>query len=359
MATQLITRPEGGELLDALLSWRAYHLFYHANRDVILRELVWPLMLELLGSGLIDSFYFVRYSMGGPHIRIRWRLTNEMNEAPAENLLRNRAAEFFARHPSKTTIPDRQLLATNRALAATDSAERADADRILPDNSWLRFPLNFEVTRYGGPNRFPASLDLFCLSSLSVLKMLLQHQGADRGWINSAMLRLATQLAWGFAEDKIDLVRLTAYASEAWGTSLEPCIREADLTFTRQARQITDLVIAELQSLSTTNSAPPSLAHAARYLRSQVGALSRRARWPVTSSHIHMTANRIGLNNPEEVYFSRMLWRAVEKIRQQYPGTWRLLWLCHSADHFRPQNQSPVRVLQHALQPPVPWKASA
>jgi hypothetical protein len=31
-------------------------------------------------------------------------------------------------------------------------------------------------------------------------------------------------------------------------------------------------------------------------------------------SHLHMTANRLGLKNPEEVYLGRMLWRAAREL---------------------------------------------
>ncbi len=52
--------------------WRSYHLFYHGDRDLVLR--LWPTLAPLILSRIVDSFFFLRYSLGGPHIRIRLRL---------------------------------------------------------------------------------------------------------------------------------------------------------------------------------------------------------------------------------------------------------------------------------------------
>jgi hypothetical protein len=51
--------------------------------------------------------------------------------------------------------------------------------------------------------------------------------------------------------------------------------------------------------------------------------LPEKARWYLAASHIHMTANRLGLTNGEEVYLSRMLFRAVETLRRATPAVWR------------------------------------
>ncbi len=360
MATQLIGQSNGGTCPDSLLRWRAYHVFYHADRDRMLRELAWPLMLELASLGVIDRFYFVRYSLGGPHLRLRWRLKDENTSGRAEEVLQKRAAGFFDKYPSKAPVAQDQILATNRAIATTDPAARADVSRVYADNSWRQFTPVFEINRYGGADHIGASIDLFCISSLAILKMLDERGNSRRDWINSAMMRLALQLAWGLAGDEEDFVRLAAYASEAWGDSLEPCIREADLVFSRQEKQITELVIAELESVcASKNCEPSSLVNISRGLAAEISGLSRQAHWPITSSHIHMTANRIGLNNPEEVYLSRLLWRGVERLRQWYPGTWRLLWLRHSALPVPIQDQSMDEVLEFAMRSPILWKASA
>jgi hypothetical protein len=43
----------------------------------------------------------------------------------------------------------------------------------------------------------------------------------------------------------------------------------------------------------------------------------------VAASHIHMTANRLGVNNAEEIYLLRLLLRAYNSLRTAEPGIWK------------------------------------
>ena len=174
--------PETG----SLRLWRAVRVFYHGDQDAMLRNLVWPLLTRLTTEKLSDRFYFVRYSLGGPHLRLRWRLRQEADARRAENLLADLARDFFDTRPSLSPWLPERILATNRALATTDAAAVAEVDLVAQDNSWCKSSAQFEIARYGGPDLFASSLDLFCFSSVEVLRKVCQHRDGDRGWAHDS-----------------------------------------------------------------------------------------------------------------------------------------------------------------------------
>jgi hypothetical protein len=325
MASQSVVSTTQPLQAPNLANWRAYHVFYHADLNLLVREFAHRLAAELLRQGLIDRFYFVRYGLGGPHLRIRWRLTGQADE-PQERILAGRCAEFFAMHPSLKPLPPEQILKVNEGIAKGDAYAGSEISRIYDDNSWRAFPPQIEVERYGGEEHIDASLDVFCLSSISVFHLFGRQEAPHKSWASSAMMRLALQLALGFASGEAEFVRLLGYALEPWGRLFPSCLNAADRAFESQAGKITDFVLSELEAITTQKRDDSILFAGARALASRVSSLSAERRWRVSSSHIHMTANRLGILNPEEAYLSRMLVRAAESIRLYYPAAWKLFW---------------------------------
>jgi lantibiotic biosynthesis dehydratase-like protein len=310
---------------DSFANWRAYHLFYHADRSLMLRELINPLVSELVRSGLIERFYFIRYGVGGPHVRLRWRAKDETSAVLAETRLGEQAAQFLARWPSSDSMPPEKIRLITRSLLRSGHPE---AELIFSDNSWHRAPLDFEFKRYGGTENFDYSLDMFCLSSIWTLQMLKEHEHAGAGWIRSAMLRMAVSLAWGLAKDEDDLMGLADYCRHFFDERVAAAVKYGDEVFARQTAQIIELLGAVLENLTDQEeiSDLTALAAGAGALSGRLAELSPEAHRYLAISHIHMTANRLGLTNPEEVYLSRMLWRGIRKIRFESPQVWRRLW---------------------------------
>jgi hypothetical protein len=299
--------------------WRAYHVFYHGDQCRLLRHLLIPLVQQLLAAGVIDRFYFVRYGLGGPHVRLRWRLLNEAAGDAAEAALAERARLFFAVWPSTSTLADERVRTMNRSL---EPANQAEADTVYPDNTWRCFPVQFEIERYGGSDRLPASLDLFALTSAHVLRDIAAHGECGKGWTSAAMLRSILQLAWGLTEDEErGFLSLAGYGERFMGPHFAPCAERAASFFGRQRQGLTTWVRRELE-----NPDDKELASGGYHVARQVAGLAVDARWYLAASHIHMTANRLGVTNAEEVYLSRMLQLALEALREEAPGWWHNLW---------------------------------
>lgn len=321
----------------AARGWREHHLFYHADRDLLLREMVGPLAASLLASGDAGHVWFVRYLLGGPHVRLRIRPRRGRARVVAERV--DAAAEaFFARHPSPQPLAEEAVRRMNReALAGDPQIDPAD-DVVRPDNSFRSTPPRFEVARYGGPALFPASLDFFAVSSTWVLRTL-----AARGDLTPAArldvaMRAMLRQAWGLADDVAGVGQLGAWATHIFKGVLDGFVTRGDDAFERSRDALCARVRGELQALAEGGAvsgddvhAPAWLGGASRLLARELADADRDRRWKVAWSQVHMTANRLGLRNPEEVYVGRMLQRALAAVAEDDPAFWRTVADAHRA----------------------------
>jgi len=335
MATQSLALARGLTAADAALqgglaAWRAYHLHYHADLDPLLDELVRPLVAGLLADGRADRFYFVRYGLGGPHVRLRLRWTGE----PATAAVEAAAADFFRRRPSLDSLAAEEVLRRNRPFLTVDPLADDSEDRVLPDNSLHLAPMRFEIERYGGAGRFAETLDLFALSSACVLLMLAgERRRLSAGLRLNRAIAVTAAMAWGLAEDEADFFDLAGYAERFMGDLLAHCGDQADRAFERQSDTLIELLRRALQQPADAGHPRALLAEGGRRLAAQVADLSADVRWYVAASHIHMTVNRLGTLNAEEVYAGRLLWRAARELARRDAGSWRAAWAARPPRH--------------------------
>ncbi|HEV7507437.1 MAG TPA: lantibiotic dehydratase C-terminal domain-containing protein [Thermoanaerobaculia bacterium] len=317
-------------------SWRAFHFFYHGPLALVLLHFVRPAIGRLLADGLIDSFFFIRYPLGGPHVRLRILPNTNRAEEASERLLVD-AAGFLAQRPSISPIDPEAIRRQNLAILATAPEENDDA--AYPDNTFMAVPFIPEKERYGGVPLLASSLDFFAISSARSLSFVAAHE--DDPWPRqlSAISRLLALQAWGLAHDAEDLMILLA--SRAGFTAAEdPLLRRGDEAFDRQSDTYCALLRRELASVLGGGEAP-WFGEAARRLAHELRGADALLRRSIGLSQIHMTANRLGLKIQEEVYLGRILWRAARELAAADPGFWREL-----CDTLRPgKNGGRVRNL--------------
>jgi Lantibiotic biosynthesis dehydratase C-term len=293
-------------------SWLNNHLYYHQDLGEVVHGFVRPLVAGLLRQGRIDSFFFIRYSLGGPHIRLRLRPRPGASALAAE-AAEAHARDFLARQPSMSKLTPDASLRINREILGADEHE-VDGS-VYPDNTFLAFPFRPEVERYGGPDLWRHSLDLFAVSSATVLELLCGQSGEPRSRLLALAFRVLACQALSFARDEEDLVLLLRYAVDLWGEKMPRAQEKADRVLVAQRRTFDQLFERELHLLAA---GPGAAAGATEESKAQLGDAARRLAWIVRAadrgvhqrigtSQIHMTANRLGLNNAEEVYLSRIL----------------------------------------------------
>lgn len=284
--------------------WASYHIFYHGPGDRLLSRLVLPVVRDLWNRGRIDRFFFLRYGLGGPHVRLRLLCAPEVREE-AGATLRQAAEGFFARWPSET-LGDGEIRRQNRPFAASHSP--AELDAVYPNHSVVEVPFEPEVERYGGPDLIGSSLDFFCVSSAHVLDLISRHAEEPRPRRLSHAMRALLRQALGFAAGGRELPAIAAYAAAGQGPGTSLLLVRADQEFARCPEDYLDLVREETEA-----SQGSPLTAAARALERRLRGTADPAWWRIVGSQLHMTANRLGLMNVEELYLGQILRRALER----------------------------------------------
>jgi hypothetical protein len=299
--------------------WISFHVYYHnGGLDRLLGGFVRPTVQRLLREGRIETFFFVRYWLGGPHLRLRL-LPRPGCAALVRRRVRRRAVHFLRRHPSPAALSPAAIREANRSLA--DPEARGREDLVGVDNSCREVPFEPEIERYGGPELLPHSLDFFALSSCRALQLLPEHgSGAEARWLSIA-LRMRARQALGFAAGGEALEELAAVAPimpEALRAHVE---MRADQVFTAREAAFTGL-LAEETGRACRERSPLADAGMAWRLSWELRRGDAGARVRILRSHLHMTANRLGLRNVDEVYLSRILWRSLGAMASSQPARW-------------------------------------
>ena len=320
--------------------WMAFHVFYHGDRDLMLREMVHPLVGELTELGLIDRFFYIRYPLGGPHLRLRFRPSTEGGGLRGEQLrgrlqstVEAAAERFFQAHPCESVVDEEAIRRDNEIIVSLDPAELKL--EIYSNCSCVAFDFEPEVERYGGIDLLQPSLDFFAVSSRRAIEFAHTHGDRTRSRQLPAMFCLLAQQAWGFARDRDELMDLLCYPMDVLRSDPDhPLIERGDRVFEAQSDTFGKLLSTELEALvdavpaiGAGDTAEPdsgrALAEGSRWLSAATLDAEPASRRMIGSSQMYMTANRMGLKNPEELYVSRLMQRAAEHLIRTEPELWQ------------------------------------
>jgi Lantibiotic biosynthesis dehydratase C-term len=307
---------------DSTLSrWQAFHFYYHGRQNLLLEHLLRPLVGALLKRGELDSFFFVRFFLGGPHIRLRLRLRGS-KETVADEV--QRAAErFFSDFPSRTPLSEDEIRRASHAILENDREEWDES--IYPDNSVREAPFRPEIERYGGLDLLPDSLAFFALSSCQALRFFHRHQGNPGPKLLTFAFHLLGCHALEFAQDPVEFLELIRYPVGNWDIAPPLLVKRGDQAFEQQRSGFLRALWCMIEDVAEER---PRREDAAAPLRLNWSLQKSVARRKILSSQLHMTANRLGLRNGEEVYVARIVWRAATELAGSEPMLWKRLERC-------------------------------
>jgi thiopeptide-type bacteriocin biosynthesis protein len=303
--------------------WKAHHFFYHGDLDVALKHFVRPAVAELAARGLIESFFFIRYTLGGPHLRLRYRLpalAADASEAAAGEVLHAAAARFLERWRSVSTLDPERIRQESRAIL---DAVQEESELYYEDNSLLPFAFKPEVERYGGPELLEASLDFFAVSSAQALEAVCDPGWEFPGRRGALAFRLLFRQARGFAESEEELLSHLGYRLPVRQEVGDEIWSKADRDFEARRETYRTLLKHELSLLAKGDA--PILYEAAQRLSRAVSGQAPRTRWQIGHSQLHMTANRLGFFPVQEMHLQRILWRAARDLAEAEPATYKFL----------------------------------
>ncbi|MEM7482689.1 MAG: thiopeptide-type bacteriocin biosynthesis protein [Acidobacteriota bacterium] len=280
--------------------WTGHHLHYHGEQDLLLASLLIPILHRWFAAGSLERFFFVRYALGGPHIRLRcrWRDTNA--EGRFQDELTRVATRFFERHPSASSWSPDTIRQRNRGILAHDPSEVDDV--VYPDHYVRQVIFEPETDRYGGEALVAASLEVFCLSSLAVCDALASAEFSPKE--SKYALQVLAAQAVASVEDTLDFSRLMESLGERARRRFPAALDQADERFAQTGRAFSRGLYGQLRG--PASDAVDRLQAGLRLLRRQLGEVGDSAS-TVLMSQLHMTANRLGLSNLREVYLLRLL----------------------------------------------------
>ncbi len=299
--------------------WVSTHLFYPGDRNRVLLDFVLPVASRLVGSGAADRFFFIRYYEEGPHVRLRLRIDPDRAGEIEEQIARG-ADNFFSLWPVARALREPWHEPSNRSrpLVPMDPAHPN-----LCKETWRPSIFEPETERYGGRDRLPASLDFFALSSAASLRYLAAFGCLPWSKQMPRILRILLRQALGFARNRDELLALADYFS-GWRETMGAVIARGDQVFDEQREAFVHLVASEIERW--LDPADDDIwSRAASELSTRVGSEDLVARRSIGVSQMHMTANRLGLENADEAYLTRLLTRACESLPSSCSSTWELL----------------------------------
>jgi thiopeptide-type bacteriocin biosynthesis protein len=282
--------------------WLSVHLhfdgdLYGAAADRVVLEAVAPVVAECRRRGWASRYFFVRYNLGGPHIRLR--------------LLGRRGG---------LALPLRRLLAA-----------RVDAlDGLVREVAWEDYEP--EIERYGGPAAVGVAERFFDASSRTAVAVLSRLPEGDRASRLGKGLLATLVLLHAFAVDRAAAAALARGYGDGYLRVLtdDPdqhrrLVATFERGLDRQADSLAAYVEAAWEALAADDGLPPAMA---RYRRQVIAARERLRRLfasgraaeraateTILPSYLHMTNNRLGVAVEEEAYLALVASRTLEEKR--------------------------------------------
>jgi thiopeptide-type bacteriocin biosynthesis protein len=329
--------------------WLAAHVFYASNSNPMLIECVAPLVRQLREESLISGFFFIKYWMEGPHVRVRVlpapgvdpEVVRARVNAALDDFLRRRPALYEADQDGMGDLYKRMFLAE---YGEERWNAEYGADGVMPfraNNSYAYFEYEPEYDRYGGPAGIELAEWHFEHSSEIVLELL----ATTNVHVRTVLLGLSTQLtmmlcAVFLADDRSIANFLDEYRN-FWETSYQERSDEYHESFRKSYERMDTALrqrMADVRDSAAGGSGAVRTGIERRWLehclelRARVAALTesgqiflaRRggsAESPTTdldivlpvllSSYVHMTNNRLGVSILDEIYLSYVLREAL------------------------------------------------
>lgn len=323
--------------------WISVHIFYSSNGNPLLGECVAPLVAKLRERGLISRYFFIRYWMGGPHVRLRLLPAEGVAEASVKEVVEADIAAFLARRPALYEI-DRAALAPlyrnmyEAEYGAEEFAARFGEGGELPfydNNTFHYIDYEPEYDRYGGEAGVDLAERHFEVSSDMVLRLVRETNMHVRGIVMGHSVQMMLQMCYAFLGDEERIVAFLERYMEFWQTSYAQNSQKLYPGFDRKYAHMEAKLrnrVEEVRRLTRgddpsagTESERLWLAHI-KEVRAEALRLAAEKRLPLSgevddpeialvillSGYLHMTNNRLGVSILDEIYLSYLVARALE-----------------------------------------------
>jgi thiopeptide-type bacteriocin biosynthesis protein len=322
--------------------WISVHIFYSSNANPLLVECVAPLINRLRSEGMIAHYFFIRYWLGGPHVRLRLLPSTPDVEPEVKTIVEAELHRFLARRPALFEIERSAIAPLYRKMFVAEYGEeqfeaKYGKDGQIPfydNNTFHYIDYEEELGRYAGRHGMTLSHKHFEVSSDVVIKILQTTNVHLRTIMLGGAIQLMLQLCYGFlgSEDAISRF-LTGYMDfwqRSYAENSSNLFPKFDLKYDRMAprllrrgEELRALAFGEKYLLGTAVERQWAT-HIAE-LHSEIKELAGRnllevregmdgeegASSLLLSSYVHMTNNRLGVSILDEIYLSYLILKAL------------------------------------------------
>ncbi|MEV4813550.1 thiopeptide maturation pyridine synthase [Micromonospora avicenniae] len=116
------------------MRWHCFQIYYHAeNKDRLILEAIRPVARRL--GDKVDSLYYLRHWLRGPHVRLYVRCSPEVLATLVNPAVEELVGRFLAETPSTARLDPQEHLPMHRRLAELES-ENGGLLPWYPDNSF-------------------------------------------------------------------------------------------------------------------------------------------------------------------------------------------------------------------------------
>ncbi|WP_310570576.1 thiopeptide-type bacteriocin biosynthesis protein [Gemmatimonas sp.] len=288
--------------------WTSHHVHFASpaadSYDRVIADWVASVVAELRESALIERYFFIRYPVGGPHVRLRMAPRTEDAEAGIERVLFSHASRWNRAVAPKHTLevrpvpyePEFDRYAGPVGLALCESIFEASSDWVV---QFLRdtAPEQRSPTRLGRSCLAMVVIAWLCIPDLRQCGAYLRHYGASYA-------RVADEL-YGVSS----VIEQARTVSGAFRANIAETARRLEVG------QSVSVSLDNLVSILSPLLHRLRLASDRRQLRASPDALPFTAHGGiqhVLPSLLHMHNNRMGVDIRQEALLAMMCSQAID-----------------------------------------------
>lgn len=337
--------------VPALMSekkWLSVHLYYNQPWQELICDAVEPIVRTAVETGLAEQFFFIRFWSKGPHIRLRFfGQFDQLSQFLVPNL-----KEQYLNHidfkPSYRNDP-------------SYGPDFPESEKWYPNNSFQQIKYEPEYHRYGGPEGISLAEQQFFASS-KVCLAILREKGNQWTYEDAMGKALLLHLCFVHAVrmDATEALKFFHMFSENWLQSavarnprinkpeeIEAEIQEQHMKYQRLFRSQKDQMLQMVSKVWTALEAgeefesgymnewmlsQTEVAKSLIFLQADNNLRNRPdrfqynipnpegfsqeklERWMHYADFMHLTNNRLGINNQDEPYLAFLLSECLERV---------------------------------------------
>lgn len=295
----------------ASYQWHSWHLhgvsLDPAELDRLLTEVIGPVVEGLADAGRSPMWFFIRYWLHGPHLRLR---IAGLDADGADSVERD-IASLLAKAVSSSAVPADDAgyqRAAALIAAAGEAGSPIDPGHLRPSGVY-RERYEPEWERYGGAALMPDSERLFHASSTTALRIC-RDRDPGEGTMGLGLQALAVGCG-ALRTDPVGFLITTRDLWSQWLAAGRPGVDAAAID--RAARKDAARLASARPSLrAAVDGACPARWQPWMYAVHTAMRAWRRALDPpavrrVFGSHLHMMENRLGVKAGAEAYLAAVL----------------------------------------------------